>query len=183
MEVTGFNPTSGGVGAAVTVSLSNVPQGTEVANTKVELRYGGGLDVTEVSRNVSGDGFVTGTVSEGSRSGAFIVSVDLATGSQTAESTDEFTVTEEPNAEPQFTSLRPRSVQLGQPTLVTLTGSNLESVTMLRIGTMSVNVLTHTDTTITANVTVNGVARNQSLRISAMYAGGTAICPFPLLVQ
>ncbi|WP_165983870.1 IPT/TIG domain-containing protein [Streptomyces sp. YIM 98790] len=129
MEITSFDPTSGSVNTAVTLSLSDMPSDSASDNTSVYLN---GLSTVTVNTVDPQAGTVGITIGPNSQSGEFVVVVQSPSqGTVSAQSADNFTVGAQPE-EPQIESMRPNPVSVSQQ--LALTGRNLQSVKSVFIG-------------------------------------------------
>jgi hypothetical protein len=189
MKVEGFNPTSGPVGTAVTIALSDIPANVSQADFTINLGDRN-LSVTGFGYGYgTRDGFVRATVASGSKTGTFRVRVESLKGPVETTSSEEFDVTAEPSDEPTFTGMAPQFISAGEPTRLVLVGSGFDSVTQLRVGNAQTrNFPDREDDELAASVTVSESFVGQTLLVRATWSrppstNQVAICPFPLKVE
>lgn len=178
MQITAFDPRSGGTGTSVTISVSGMPTAATQQNTKVFLS-GDLLRVDDFELDESGNGTIGVTIARSSQSGDLEVVVILGNDYPTARSAEIFTVDKLPD-EPVLTSLNPRSAQSG--TLITLQGRNLDQIQSVTAGTTNLYVLsTHTPSTIRFTLPASVQPGNQRIT-GRSQEYGRVNCPYVLNV-
>jgi hypothetical protein len=148
--LTSFAPTSGPVGANVTITGSNLTGATAV-------KFNG----ASASFVVNSDTQITASVPSGASNG----SISVTTSGGTATSSGTFTVTA---PAPRLTSFSPTSGPAGAS--VTITGSNLTGATAVKFSGASASFVVNSDAQITATVPAGA----STGPISVTTPGGTA---------
>ncbi len=149
--ITGFTPSSGGAGTAVTVSGSNLSGASQVRFNEVNATF------TVISDT---------TIVTGAPKGASTGKISVTTTSGTAVSSSNFSVGNSA-VSPRIQSFSPASGKTG--TIVTVSGTNLGGVTSARVS--GVNAPFAVTSTNTLFITVPTGAKTG--RISVTTAGGT----------
>lgn len=139
MQINGFNPTHGPVGAQVTIQLSDMPPDAAGDNTTAFLNTTP-LAVDAVAVNPNGTGTVDVTITQGAQTSGFLV----VAGAQfvNAQSAGNFAVDPPPVGPPRVTSMVPDTAAVG--TFVLLSGQHLDRVTAIVVGPVTVMLfITH----------------------------------------
>lgn len=150
--ISGFSPSSGGVGTAVTLSGSNLTGASAVKLNNVAVPF-----------TVISAGSIVAGIPAGAATGKFSVT----TPGGTAVSAKSFSVGAK-RAAPGVSSWTPTSGPVG--TLVTVSGSNLGAATSVRIGTTAASFQVLSATSLRLTVPAGAV----TARISVTTPGGTA---------
>ncbi len=150
--ITGFTPTSGAVGASVTIT------GTALSGATAVSFNGAAATVTSNT-----DTQIVTTVPAGATTGA----IKVTTAGGTATSSSVFSVTTT-TAAPTITSFTPTNGPVG--TSVTITGTNLSGATAVTFGGVSASITSDTATQIVAAVPTGAATGT----ISVTTPGGTA---------
>ncbi len=135
LSIDGFNPTSGGAGTAVTISLRGLADGYASHNTRVYL---GNEALHHVTIN-AGAGTIVVTIDDMARSGNF--RVEGGNQQDSATSGGEFTVTGGDEAAPVITSITNQSSGMYSAAFspndtAVVNGRNLDAVTAVSVGGM-----------------------------------------------
>ena len=152
--VTGFTPTSGAPGTAVTINGSGFTGATAV-------KFNG---VAATTFSVGSDVQITATVPSGATTGPIAVTTSGGTGT----SATSFTVTSGVPA-PTITSFTPTSGPIG--TSVTITGTNFTGATSVTLRNVTATFTVNSATSVTAKVPSTGASEGK-WRVTT--AGGTA---------
>lgn len=146
--ITGFSPSSGGIGTSVTISGANLKTATQVTfnGTNAAFRLSGMKLIATVPPAAT-----TGTIS-------------VTTPGGVATSAGVFTVVQAPTV----TGFTPASGPVGTP--VTITGTNFTNVTSVMFGSKTANFTVNSTTQITATVPKGA----KTGRILVITPGGTA---------
>lgn len=140
MNVRSFDPTEGPVGTIVTLDVTGMPAGASTSNVFVVL---GDTPSAVLVQGVNlADGTVTVSVQNNAQSGQFSVVI----GSDSATSAGVFTVQGGDADEPRISTVSPTA---GRPsTMIRLQGRNLKQVRRVTLGSRSVIIEQHSDTSI-----------------------------------
>jgi hypothetical protein len=145
MQIASFSPSQGNPGSIVTIEVAGLgaPTDMNASNTFVLISGDPQVTVTSVTHSDAiGDPFtITASLDSNAQSGEFIVIVQSAIGTVTAESSGIFTVIK-PDAEPILQNMTPRQATRGQ-TQITLTGMNLNEIEFIRVGNTAVTSIIH----------------------------------------
>lgn len=176
MEITGFNPTSGGEGTPVTISLTGMPADAQVNNTIVLLSGDSSVDVISVDPAA---GTVGVTIASNAQSGEFAIVVNSGGDYVDAQSAGTFDV-HVPVGQPRITSLIPTTATANAQEF-TLGGQNLTGAQFVRVGNTTVMSIRVSSNSI--RFTLPATVQPGTQRINARYQEfGTVNCPRMLTV-
>jgi hypothetical protein len=162
MNITGFNPTQGGDGTSVTITLANMPADASRANTLVVLSGSQSVNVDSVD---AAAGTIEITIGPTSQTGDFGVIVNSPSqGPQYDTSAEVFTVPT-PSGRPRITSAPPAALR---NTTVILSGFDLTGAELVRVG--SVTILNIQVTANRIQFTLPSAVPLGPARVSARYA-------------
>jgi hypothetical protein len=175
MNITGFNPTSGGDQTPVTIQLTGMPADSAVENTTVMLSGSASVSVNAVDPTA---GTVDVTIESNAQSGEFVVLVNSVAGYADAQSAQTFDV-QGAAGEPRITGLIPTPTTANSQ--VTLNGQNLTGARFVRVGSATVMSLS-----VSANAIrfrLPATVQPGTYRVTVNYEQyGTVNCPRQLTV-
>lgn len=171
MTITSFTPTSGAVGQAVTLNITDLPATASASNVFVYLSGDPDVQVTGVSPT---DGSVDVTIQTNAQGGEFVV----ICGTENAESSGIFTVNGTSD-QPVILSMMPGTGSAD--TTITLGGQNLNEITSIIVDMRIATITSHSTTQIRFSIPLTVPAGTHRVYAqSSTY--GRVNCPYKLTV-